>query len=173
VDRSEQRNQKLVPLGYISGVHGIKGWVKVHSFTSPKEAILEYQPWLLGEKLEPVTIRQGRQQGKTIVASLPGYDDRELARKLVGTEIAIFREQLKEPLGGSWYWTDLVGLEVENTEGVALGRIEKMMETGAHDVMVVKGDRERLIPFVPGHFVTRVDLEGGVVTVDWAPDFLQ
>ena len=169
---SDQRDQKLVPLGYISGIHGTKGWFKVHSFTRPREAILEYQPWLLGKKQKPVRIEGGRQQGKTIVASLPEIDDRDKARELVGLNIAIFRKQLPVPDDGSYYWTDLVGLAVETKNGVELGRIVKMMETGAHDVMVVRGDRERLIPFVPGQIVIKVDLEAGELIVDWEENFL-
>ena len=170
---SDQRDQKLVPLGFISGVHGIKGWIKVHSWTSPREAILGYQPWLLGEGHKPVRISQGRQQGKTIIASLPEVEDREKARELVGLNIAVFRAQLPEPVGESYYWTDLVGLAVETRDGVELGHIVKMMETGAHDVMVVKGDRERLIPFVPGQFVTSIDLDAGRLVVDWETDYLE
>jgi 16S rRNA processing protein RimM len=173
VGGGDQRDQKLVPLGFISGIHGIKGWVKIHSFTSPRAAILGYQPWLLGENHKSVSIEEGKQQGKTIVASLPGVEDRERARELVGMDIAIVRDQLPETDGESYYWTDLVGLAVETRDGVELGHVMRMMETGAHDVMVVKGDRERLIPFVPGRFVINVNLEAGKLVVDWEPDFLE
>jgi len=172
VDKRDQRDRKLVPLGFISGVLGIRGWVKVHSWTSPREAILGYQPWLLGEDRNTVRINQGRPQGKTIVVSLPGVDDREQARELVGTEIAVFRDQMPEPAENDYYWSDLEGLIVETKDGVELGHIVKMMETGANDVMVVTGDRECLIPFVPGEFVISVDLGKGRLVVDWDPDFL-
>jgi 16S rRNA processing protein RimM len=172
VSGNDQQDQDLVLLGHVSGIHGVKGWIKVHSFTSPREAILGYQPWLLGEEHKPVFISDGRQQGKTIVASLPEIDSREKARQLVGKEIAIFRDQLPETGPTSYYWTDLVGLVVENRQGINLGHIVKMMETGAHDVMIVTGDRERLIPFVPGQFVISVDLEAGRLVVDWDADYL-
>ncbi len=168
----DQRDQKLVPLGFISGVHGVKGWVKVHSWTKPREAILGYQPWLLGNDQKPVRIKQGRGQGKTVIALLPGVKDREQARELVGSNIAVFRNQLPEPEGDAYYWADLLGLAVTTKEGVELGHIVKMMETGAHDVMVVRGDRERLIPFVPGQYVISVDLEAGRLVADWEVDFL-
>jgi 16S rRNA processing protein RimM len=173
VSAREQRDQNLVPLGYISGVYGIKGWVKVHSYTSPREAILAYQPWLLGEQNEKVSIREGRKQAKTIVVSLPGVDDPEAARQRVGQEIAIYRSQLPDADEASWYWTDLVGLEVETADGADLGKVTRMMETGAHDVMLVSGDRERLIPFVPEVYVISVDLEKGRLVVNWEPDFLE
>ena len=108
----DQRDQKLVPLGFISGVHGIKGWVKVHSWTRPREAILAYQPWLLGDDQKPVKIEQGRPQGKTVVVLLPGFKDREQARELVGSKIAVFRDQLPEPGEEAYYWADLFGLAV-------------------------------------------------------------
>jgi 16S rRNA processing protein RimM len=173
VNLNKQRDQDLVPLGYITGVLGVKGWFKIHSWTNPREAILEYQPWLLGEDRKPVTISKGRPQGKTIVASLPGIEDREQAGKLVGLEIAVNREQLAKPQENSYYWSDLVGLAVETKEGDDLGHIVKMMETGANDVMVVRGDRERLIPFIPDHYVISVDLEEARLIVDWDADFLK
>lgn len=169
----DQRDQKLVPLGFISGVHGVKGWIKIHSFTSPRAAILDYKPWLLGEEHNPVRIIEGRPQSKTIVALLPGIESREQARELVGLEITINRDQMPEPEENAFYWADLVGLAVETKDGIDLGQVVQMMETGAHDVIVVKGDRERLIPFVPGQYVIRVDLDAGKLVVDWDPEFLE
>ena len=169
----KQRDQDLVPLGYITGVSGVKGWFKIHSWTNPREAILEYQPWLLGEDRNPVTISNGRPQGKTIVASLQGIENREQAGKLVGLEIAVNREQLAKLQKNSYYWSDLIGLAVETKDGDDLGHIVKMMETGANDVMVVRGDRERLIPFIPDHYVISVDLEEARLIVDWDADFLK
>ncbi|MFT5139922.1 MAG: 16S rRNA processing protein RimM, partial [Rhodothermales bacterium] len=170
-------NRALVPLGYIAGVHGVKGWVKIHSFTRPKEAILSYQPWLLGDDQKPVKIRAGRPQGKTIVVSLPDIENREQAHKQIGLEIAVFRDQMPQPDDNEYYWSDLIGLLVETKDGVGLGRITKMMETGAHDVMVVsdenaESERERLIPFIPGHYVVAVDLEAGKLVADWEADYL-
>ena len=167
----DQRDRKLVPLGYISGLHGIKGCVKIHSWTRPREAILEYQPWLLGDDRAPVTIREGRIQGKTLVVSLPGVEDRETARSWIEREIAVFRDQLPEPPDDEYYWSDLVGLAVSTGRGVALGKVSGLLETGANDVLVVQGERERLIPFVLEQYITRVDLEAGRIEVDWDPDF--
>lgn len=167
----DTRREELVPLGYIAGVHGLKGWIKVHSWTQPREAILEYQPWLLGEGLEPVRILEGQVHGKGLIARLPGVDDREQALALVRQEISVRREQLPALDSDSYYWADLEGLEVATEGGQPLGRIARMMETGANDVMIVAGDRERLIPFVPGEYVKQVDLHAGRVIVDWDPDF--
>ena len=163
--------QTEIALGYISAVHGIKGWVKVSSWTRPMEAILQYQPWLLGEDRKPVTIVDGRKQGKGIAALLPGFENREQAVSLVGLQIFVGRDQLPETDEDEYYWSDLEGLEVKTTNGELLGRVERLMETGANDVLVIRGNREHLVPFIQGQYVTRVDLEDGTIEVDWDPEF--
>ena len=163
--------QTEIALGYISAVHGIKGWVKVNSWTRPMEAILQYQPWLLGEDRKPVTIVDGRKQGKGIAALLPGFENREQAVSLVGTQLFVGRDQLPETDEDEYYWSDLEGLEVKTTNGELLGRVEKLIETGANDVLVIRGNREHLVPFIQGQYVTRVDLEDGTIEVDWDPEF--
>lgn len=135
------------------------------------EAIFEYQPWLLGDDEAPVKIVDGRKQGKGLAALLPGFDDREQAALLVGTQIFVDRDQMPPTEEDEYYWSDLEGLKVVTTDGKALGQVDRMMETGANDVMVVNGDRERLIPFVQGQYVKRVDLEAELIEVDWDPDF--
>jgi len=162
---------KKIALGYISAVHGVKGWVKLHSWTRPMEAILDYQPWLLGEDKSPIKIIGGRKQGKGLVALLPGFEDREQAVKLVGQQIFVGRDQLPATAADEYYWSDLEGLEVHTTKGEVLGRVERMMETGANDVLIIRGQREHLVPFIQGQYVTRVDLEGGLIEVDWDPEF--
>lgn len=135
------------------------------------EAIFEYQPWLLGEDRKPVEIVDGRKQGKGLAALLPGFDDREQAMTLVGQQIFVGRDQLPPAEEGNYYWSDLEGLEVHTMDGKVLGRVDRMMETGANDVMVIRGDRERLVPFIQGQYVKRVDLDAGLIEVDWDPDF--
>jgi 16S rRNA processing protein RimM len=160
-----------VVLGYVAGVHGVRGRVKVFSYTEPREAIFQYQPWRLGDATEPVEVIDGRRHGKALLAALPGVDSPERARSLVGSEIRVRREQLPDPGEQQYYWADLLGLEVRTPDGESLGRIERMMETGANDVMVVTGDRERLVPFVLGRYVRQVNLEDGFLEVDWDPEF--
>ncbi len=135
------------------------------------EAILEYQPWLLGEDRKPVKLVDGRKQGKGMAALLPGYSDREQAVALVGQQIFVSRDQMPPTEEDEYYWSDLEGLEVHTTNGEVLGLVDRMMETGANDVLVVRGDRERLVPFIQGQYVMRVDLEAGLIVVDWDPDF--
>lgn len=162
---------RIVLLGHVSGVHGVRGWVKIHSLTEPREAIFDYQPWLLGDAREAVRISEGIKHGNRLIAHIEGVDDREAAEELVNRSIAVSREQLPQADDGEYYWTDLVGLEVRLQDGRVLGTVDRLVATGANDVLVVAGDRERLVPFVTGQYVKSVDLEHGVIVVDWDPDF--
>ena len=165
---------RFVTLGRISGLHGVQGWIKVFSDTSPRENILEYSPWYLGiagavQEWKP---ERGRLHGKTIVAKLHGCNDREHARELMGADIMVYRSQLATTQGkDEYYWTDLEGLSVATLDGQPLGRIAYLFETGSNDVMVVRGDKERFIPFILDQVVTAVDLDEKLVTVDWDPEF--
>lgn len=161
----------MIPLGHVSGVHGVKGWVKIHSLTEPREAIFDYQPWVMGDSLQEVRVIEGKQHGNRLIALLEDTNNREQAEALVNTAISVPREQFPEPPVGEYYWADLEGLAVELEDGCSLGTIDRLLATGANDVMVVRGERERLIPFVPGQYVKQVDLEGGRVVVDWDPEF--
>ena len=171
MDANLGKQREVVRLGRITGAHGIRGWIKVHSDTQPRAAIFNYQPWLVGVEQVPFRIVQGREQGKCLVAQLPGLNDRTGAESMAGRDIAVFRDQLPELPETQYYWTDLLGLTVIDQEGAELGVIREMMETGANDVMVVQGARKQLIPFVWNDCVLSVDLQAGQVTVDWDPDF--
>ena len=166
-------NQELLELGKISGVFGVKGWVKVFSYTNPREGITNYSPWHVKHRGQwrEYTLEAGQRQGKTVIVKLKGIDDRDQAMLLNGATIAILPDQLEQLNDNEYYWHQLEGLQVVNTQGIELGRVDHMMETGANDVMVVRGDRERLIPFTQGHAVVEVDLSNGVITVDWDADF--
>ena len=158
-----------VVLGRISGLFGVKGWVKVYSYTEPREAVLEYRRWLLSGKdgWREATVAEGQRHGKTIIARIEGFDDRDQAASLVGSNIAVPRDELPETDSGHYYWSDLEGLRVVRRDGSELGRVDYLLETGANDVMVVKGERETLIPFVMETVIVDVDLTEGVITVDW------
>lgn len=171
-DRSEAA-QQMISVGRISGVYGVKGWLRIFSFTDPRENILQYNPWQLrqGDVWRSVELLDGRRHGKGVVARISGCDDRDLAAALIGTDIAVRRGQLAEVQAGEYYWDDLIGLRVLTNAGEELGKVDHLLETGANDVLVVRGDRERLIPYVPGTVVTAVDLDAGELHVDWDPDF--
>jgi 16S rRNA processing protein RimM len=161
-----------VLLGRIVGLFGVNGWVKVFSYTQPREAILEYGQWYLKQDNEwrAAVIAGGKRHGKSIIASFSGVTDRDQAAELIGCDIAIEREDLPVPEVGRFYWADLEGLRVMDRDGAELGRVAYVMETGANDVLVLEGERERLIPFVLDKVVLDVDLARGVITVDWEWD---
>ena len=163
----------LLVMGRITGIHGVHGWVKVWSYTEPREQLLQYRVWRLrhGAQQRVVKLLQGRLQGKNLVAHLEGFDDRDQSRELMEWEILVPRSELPELPVEEFYWADLEGLRVVTTDGQELGRVDHLMETGANDVLVVVGERERLIPYVPGEVVQAVDLEAGIIQVDWDPDF--
>jgi len=167
------RSSRMVVLGRITGVFGVRGWIRVFSHTEPRQNILEYSPWILrvGDGWQERKLLTGRVHGNGIVAQISGCDDRDSAMALMDTEIAVHREQLPPPSEGEFYWTDLQGLRVVTLGGVELGRISHLFATGSNDVIVVAGDRERLIPFLRGGAVRSIDLTAGVMTVDWDPDF--
>ena len=156
-------------LGRIAGVYGVRGWVRVFSDTDPRDNILRYAPWLLNGTLHRVL--EGRKHGKGLVVRLEGCDDRDQAAALVGQAISIYRDQLPAPRPDEFYWADLEGLSVETLNGEPLGRVSHLFSTGANDVLVIKGERERLLPFVWGDVVKDVDFDAGVMRVDWDPDF--
>lgn len=165
---------KRILIGEIMGAFGVRGEVKIRAHTEPETAIFRYQPWVLrgtrGGERELSGVR-GRSGAKGVVAQLPGVEDRDAAEALRGTEIFVPREALPPPKPGEYYWVDLEGLRVETVDGVPLGILDHVFATGANDVLTVRGDRERMIPFVQPDVVTKVDVEAGVITVDWDPDF--
>lgn len=162
-----------IAVGEVLGPFGVRGWVKVRSYTDPPENILRYSPWLLTEQMGVVErkVIDGRRHGNVVVARVEGINDRDQASLLQRVDVSVPRYRFPPLKRGEYYWADLVGLKVRTVTGVILGTVASMMETGANDVMLVTGDRERLIPFVMGDFVKEVELDGGGITVDWDPEF--
>jgi 16S rRNA processing protein RimM len=116
-------------------------------------------------------VEAAQRQGPALIVKLSGVCDRDQASALVGSEIAVHRRDLPEPEADRFYWSDLEGLTVRTLDGQSLGRVERLFETGANDVLVVRGERERLLPFAYGTVVRQVDLNAGEIRVDWDPDF--
>lgn len=163
-----------VLLGRVAGAFGVRGEVRLESWTEPRQAIFRYQPWILRDAAgheRALDGARGRDTGRHLIARLPGVDDRDAAEALRGTEIHVPRSALPPPAPGEYYWVDLEGLRVANLDGVELGRISHLISTGANDVMVVRGERERLLPFVQPDYVKSVDFGQRLVTVDWDPEF--
>ena len=171
---SQDINDEFMLVGKISGVFGIKGWMKVFSFTDPRKNILSYSPIFISKKGEWVEAKvvNGRVQGKGIVMELFGLTEPDHVLPLIGSELAIRRTQLKPTAKNEFYWSDLIGLTVTNVDGVILGQVDSLFETGAHDVLLVKNkDQELLIPFVMDEIVQSVDLDAAMIQVDWELDY--
>jgi 16S rRNA processing protein RimM len=162
-----------IVMGRIAGPYGIRGWVHVVSFTTPPDNLLDYRPWYLARDRhwQAADIVEARRHGKGLVAKVAGCDNRDAAALLKGLHIGIHREQLPKPGEDEYYWHDLVGLRVQTTQGMELGTVDHLIETGANDVLVVRGERERLIPFILGQVVLSIDLAAGEIRVDWDPEF--
>lgn len=176
---SEFDAEAVVVLGRFNSPFGIQGWIKVYSYTDPMENIQSYRPWLVKQNGEwkPLKVKSIKKQGKGLIAKLDTIDTPEAARLYCEAEIAVPREVLPTLAEGDFYWSQLQNLKVFTESGELLGRVDHLMETGANDVLVVKGDAEsidqetRLIPYVPEKVVTMVDLEAGILRVDWDPEF--
>ena len=159
-----------IVLGYVSGVYGVQGWVKLHSYTEPREALLDYRDCYLrhANASRRVHLGESRRHGKTLIAKLDGIDDREAAASIAGAQLAVSRDELPELDEGHYYWADLEGLKVCREAGAEIGTVSHLMTTGANDVLVVVGEeKEVLIPFVMGSVILDVDLQAGSITVDW------
>ena len=188
-DMIDERASEKIVLGRITGVYGVKGWIKIFSYTDPMESIVDYSPWYIrpeNKKKAPwtkVKIKAGKRHAKTVVAKLEHCNDRDEAQAYIGYEIAIERDQLEALTDkNEYYWRDLMGLRVINQQNIELGVITNILETGANDVLVVTseevaetghkaGNKEHLIPWTMQQAIIAVDLEHGVISVDWDPDF--
>ena len=164
--------ERRVVLGRVHGPFGVRGWVKLRSYTDPPEAILEYDVWRLqlpgGERA--LKTLEGRRHGDGLVIRFEGIADRDAAELLGGHDVAVLRSEMPAPAPGEYYWEDLIGQDVEHVDGRPLGRLDHIVDAPANPVMVVMGERERWIPLVPQHLKT-VDLDAGRIVVDWVPEF--
>lgn len=162
-------SDRVIPLGQVTGAHGVQGWIKLHSFTEPRTNLLEYRQWLLDVDGEwrAFAVESAQEAGRRLIAKLSGVDDRDSAAALVGSSVAVTRSAMPAPGPGEYYWADLEGLTVRNLSGTELGTVDRLIATGANDVLVLAGSDERMIPFVEGDTVRAVDLEKGEILVDW------
>jgi len=169
--RSADGGGRPVVIGKVGAPFGVTGWVKVFSYTDPPQGIANYREWEIvrGTQSRRVKVLESKRAGQAIAVRLEGIDTREAAQLLTGTEVRVDRSDLPAPAPGEFYWLDLVGLDAVNREGHALGKVDGVLELPAHPVLVLKGDRERLVPLVPQRLV-KVDLAAGTLTLDWHAD---
>jgi 16S rRNA processing protein RimM len=161
-----------VIIGRLGHSYGVKGWLKVHSFTDPPERILQYQPWQVQHQQEWhfIKVVDFSCRHKTILAKLDGCDTPEMAKTYANDTIAVERDQLPALPQGEYYWADLIGLRVINQEGIDFGVVDSLFATGSNDVLVIKGDRQRLLPYT-NQVIQQVDLANGTLLVAWDADF--
>lgn len=159
-----------VLLGHISGLFGVKGWVKVFSYTRPRTQILNYRTWLTGDdKTHILEIENGRAHKEGIIVKFTGIDDRDQAVSLLDLEIHVRASELPELPATEFYWHQLVGLQMVDSQQQPLGQVVRMMETGANDVFIVKAEdkKEHLVPYIKDQVVKQIDLESTTIVVDW------
>lgn len=166
-------NNKQIIIGRIGSVYGVKGWLKIISFTEPAENIFTYQPWQLfiQQKWQPVSVKNFNTHGTHLIVLLDLCTNREDARQYTGLEIGIFRQQLPNLPNNEYYWSDLEGLKVVNKEGYLLGTVDHLFATGSNDVLVITGKKKYLIPYLLDQFILHIDLNNQTILVDWDPDF--
>ena len=161
--------QPLVLIGRIGAPHGVRGWVRIKSFTDPPEQLLGYAPWRLVQQDVPLSLEleQVQRSGGHFIAKFSTIDDRDAAEALKGCEVRLHEADLPQPATDEFYWRDLIGCAVTNQTGVEFGRVDHLVETGAHDVLVISdGATERLVPFVE-RYVLSVDLAQRRIQVEW------
>lgn len=160
-------------MGRVAGAFGVQGWVRIHPYSEQPEALTGYGQWLIGQEpsWQSIEVMECEVHGRMVVARLRGVEDRDAAALLRGREIAVPRASLPPAAEGEFYWSDLIGLEVLNGVGEALGAVAEVFSNGAHEVLRVRqGTAERLIPFVPA-YVQEVQLESRRIVVDWQRDW--
>jgi len=170
---TDHEPREWIEVGRVIGAYGVKGWLRIVSYTAESEAVLAYRPWRFRRKsgaVETPVLLEARAHGKGFVAHLAGCDGRDAAEAWAGASIEVPTAALPPLDAGEYYWGQLVGLAVETVDGTSLGVVSTLLATGANDVLVIQGDRERLVPYVPD-VVRGVQIEQGRIIVDWDPDF--
>lgn len=160
----------LIVVGKIGSTYGVKGWLKIHSYTEYGPDITNYQPWYISNQSggwDTFKIEDSNAQDHQILAKFSGIDTPEQAKVYAGRTIAITRSQLPQLPTNEFYWSDLEGLEVIDTNGQSLGIVQYVMATGANDVLVVKGTKEHAIPYLKDTVIKKVDLTKKQIIVDW------
>jgi 16S rRNA processing protein RimM len=168
--------QQRVVMGRVAAPYAVKGWLKIQPFTEYVDSLCGYDTWWLGNSKRPESgwreypVLETKVHGQTLLVQLRGVNGRDAAEALQGFEVAVNRTDFPAPESDEYYWDDLIGAEVSNTEGVVLGKVQGLLETGANDLLQVSGERLRLIPFVDA-FVRDVDIKQGRILVEWGADW--
>lgn len=169
-----------IVLGKLGSSYGIRGWLRVFSSTEESDGIFDYQPWFIKQagQWQQLEIESWRHHNQDMIIKLKGVDDRDTANQLTNSEIMVDASQLPSLEEGDYYWKDLIGCQVVTTAGYNLGKVSELMETGSNDVLVIQanlkdafGVKERLVPFLDGQVIKKVDLTTRTIEVEWDPGF--
>ncbi len=162
-----------IVMGRIGQAYGIKGWVKIQSFSDPTENIANYQPWYLAHPngYQAINILQFKAHGKGYVAQIEGCDDRTQAQQYTNLDIVVDKQQLPKLADDDYYLFELEGMDVLNLDDVKLGTVSQILPTGANDVLVIEGEKQHLVPMVDDLYLKNVDKKQQRITVDWDPEF--
>jgi 16S rRNA processing protein RimM len=168
-------SERHVEVGRLGAAHGVRGWLRVQSFTDPPQRLFEWRRWLLQplnrtDLGREVKLLEARPQGDGWIAQIEGVVERDAASLLTGQMILVERELLPKPEGREHYRDDLVGFEARNLEGALLGQVDHFIDTPGNAVMVIKGEREHLVPVTTQH-LRSVDVGARTLVVDWPEDF--
>jgi len=170
---------QLTLIGKLAAPYGVKGWVKVYSYTDPIENVFSYKPWQIKRdgKMVSIKLESSKPHGKGLIAKLAGIETPEQVKEWTGAEIFVSMDQLPALEMGEYYWSQLENLLVFTESGELLGRVDHLIETGSNDVLVVHAtdesldQTERLIPYLPDQVIKEIDLKAGTMRVDWDPEF--
>ena len=170
---THKNDDEPIIVGQLGAAHGVKGWIKLHSFTEPKHHLFRYQPWLVqqADGWQSLSPEASEQHSQSFVVKFPDCTNREQAESYRHCHIAILPHQLPELPAGEYYWHDLTGLKVINHQGKVFGTVSHLIATGSNDVLVVNGDRQRMIPYIKDDYITAIDLQAGEIHVQWDADF--
>ncbi len=174
----------LIIVGRVTALFGVKGWLKLHSYTQPITNLLQYKQQCfisVAGDWQPVSFDQGHRHGKGLVVHIKGCDDRDEGRRYIQSDLAIEAGSMPQLEQDEYYWHQLEGLQVwiQGSDGARqlLGRVDHLLETGSNDVLVIKScqgsvdQRERMLPYRPNEVIKSIDLETGSMIVDWDPMF--
>ncbi len=159
-------------MGRVVAPYGVFGWLKIVPDTEEFDGLLDYKTWWIGkdDDWRELKVESAKIHNDVLVVKLQSIDDRDAAVACKGKQIGVPRASLPKLEGDEYYWSDLIGLAVKNQQHVDFGKITDVFATGANDVIVVSGERERLIPYI-AQVILEVDLDAKSMLVDWDTDF--
>lgn len=162
---------QYVTVGKVGAPKGVKGWVKITSYTEIPDQIFDFDSWLVGTEKKVMVIAEHQRQSDKLIARFEQCTDRNSAQELTNRDIVVKREQLPELGENQHYWSDLEGLAVTTTDDVMLGEVVEIFSTGSNDVLIVEGKKRHLIPFIKEEVIIQVDMPEKRIVVNWDPEF--